>query len=60
MMRQQGFFGAAMLPVSQLECTGIIEIFSAPGSRFRNVMQKSRCAWSSTSCQCALPGRGNP
>ena len=36
MMRQQGFFGAAMLPVSQLECTGIIEIFSVPGSRFRN------------------------
>jgi len=44
MMRQQGFFGAAMLPVSQLECTGISEIFSAPGSRFRNVMQKNRDA----------------
>jgi len=36
MMRQQGFFGATMLRVSQLECTGIIEIFSVPGSRFRN------------------------
>ncbi len=36
MMRQHAFFGATMLPVSQLECTGIIEIFSVPGSRFRN------------------------
>jgi len=35
-MRQQGVFGAAMLPVSKLECTGIIEIFFAPGGRFRN------------------------
>jgi len=35
MMRQQGFFGAAMLPVSELEYTGIIEILSALDSRFR-------------------------
>ena len=35
-MRQQGFFGAAMLPVSELECTSIIEIFSGSDSRFRN------------------------
>ena len=32
MMRQHGFFGATMLPVSQLECTGIIEIFSVPAA----------------------------
>jgi len=35
MMRRQGFFGAAMLPMSELEYTGITKILSALDSRFR-------------------------
>jgi len=34
-MRRQGFFGAAMLPMSELEYTGIVETLSALDSRFR-------------------------
>lgn len=34
-MRRQGFFGAAMLPMSELEYTGIIETLSALDGRFR-------------------------
>lgn len=34
-MRRQGFFGAAMLPMSELEYTGIIETLSTLDSRFR-------------------------
>ena len=34
-MRRQGFFGAAMLPMSELEYTGIIETLAALDSRFR-------------------------
>jgi fructose 1,6-bisphosphate aldolase/phosphatase len=34
-MRRQGFFGAAMLPMSELEYTGIMETLSALDSRFR-------------------------
>ena len=33
MMRRQSIFGATMLPMSELEYTGIIEILSAPGSQ---------------------------
>jgi fructose 1,6-bisphosphate aldolase/phosphatase len=33
-MRRQGFFGAAMLPMSELEYTGIMEKLSALGERF--------------------------
>jgi hypothetical protein len=35
MMRRQSFFGAAMLPMSELKYAGIIEILSALDSRFR-------------------------
>ena len=35
MMCRQGFFGAAMLPMSELEYRGITEILSALVSRFR-------------------------
>lgn len=34
-MRRQGFFGAAMLPMSELEYTGIMEKLGALDSRFR-------------------------
>jgi fructose 1,6-bisphosphate aldolase/phosphatase len=34
-MRRQGFFGAAMLPMSELEYTGIMEKLEALDSRFR-------------------------
>jgi fructose 1,6-bisphosphate aldolase/phosphatase len=34
-MRRQGFFGAAMLPMSELEYTGIVEKLDALESRFR-------------------------
>ena len=34
-MRKQGFFGAAMLPMTELECTGIVEKLEALGPRFR-------------------------
>jgi fructose 1,6-bisphosphate aldolase/phosphatase len=34
-MRRQGFFGAAMLPMSELEYTGIVETLSALEGRFR-------------------------
>jgi fructose 1,6-bisphosphate aldolase/phosphatase len=34
-MRRQGFFGAAMLPMSELEYTGITEMMSALDGRFR-------------------------
>ena len=34
-MRRQGFFGAAMLPMSELEYTGITEKLDGLGSRFR-------------------------
>lgn len=33
-MRRQGFFGAAMLPMSELEYTGIVESLRAIDSRF--------------------------
>ncbi len=33
-MRRQGFFGAAMLPMSELEYTGIVETLGALDSRF--------------------------
>ena len=35
MMCRQGLFGAAMLPMSELEYTGIIEILSALDNRSR-------------------------
>jgi fructose 1,6-bisphosphate aldolase/phosphatase len=35
MMRQQGFFGAAMLPMSELEYTGIVEKLAELDKRFR-------------------------
>jgi fructose 1,6-bisphosphate aldolase/phosphatase len=34
-MRRQGFFGAAMLPMAELEYTGIMEKLEALGKRFR-------------------------
>ena len=34
-MRRQGFFGAAMLPMNELEYTGIVEKLSALDKRFR-------------------------
>ena len=34
-MRRQGFFGAAMLPMSELEYTGIVESLAALEGRFR-------------------------
>jgi fructose 1,6-bisphosphate aldolase/phosphatase len=34
-MRRQGFFGAAMLPMSELEYTGIVEKLEALAPRFR-------------------------
>ena len=34
MTRRQGFFGAAMLPMSELEYTGITKILSALDSRY--------------------------
>jgi len=34
-MRRQGFFGAAMLPMSELEYTGITEKLAALEGRFR-------------------------
>jgi fructose 1,6-bisphosphate aldolase/phosphatase len=34
-MRRQGFFGAAMLPMAELEYTGIVEKLNALDSRFR-------------------------
>ena len=34
-MRRQGFFGAAMLPMSELEYTGIMEMLAALDGRFR-------------------------
>jgi len=34
-MRRQGFFGAAMLPMSELEYTGITEMLQALDARFR-------------------------
>jgi fructose 1,6-bisphosphatase len=34
-MRRQGFFGAVMLPMSELEYTGIVETLSALDGRFR-------------------------
>lgn len=33
-MRRQGFFGAAMLPTSQLEYTGVMEKLKALDERF--------------------------
>jgi fructose 1,6-bisphosphate aldolase/phosphatase len=33
-MRRQGFFGAAMLPMSELEYTGIVEKLTALNERF--------------------------
>jgi fructose 1,6-bisphosphate aldolase/phosphatase len=33
--RRQGFFGAAMLPMTELEYTGIVEKLKAPETRFR-------------------------
>jgi fructose 1,6-bisphosphate aldolase/phosphatase len=33
-MRRQGFFGAAMLPMSELEYTGIMEKLSSLDKRF--------------------------
>lgn len=33
-MRRQGFFGAAMLPMSELEYTGIMEKLTELGTRF--------------------------
>ena len=33
-MRRQGFFGAAMLPMSELEHTGIMEKLAELDSRF--------------------------
>lgn len=57
MMRRQGFFGAAMLPMSELEYTGIIEILSAPGSRFRiRFDSEARAA----ACRCASRSREAP
>jgi fructose 1,6-bisphosphate aldolase/phosphatase len=34
-MRRQGFFGAAMLPMTELEYTGIMETLAAIEGRFR-------------------------
>jgi fructose 1,6-bisphosphate aldolase/phosphatase len=34
-IRRQGFFGAAMLPIAELEYTGIIEKLAALEPRFR-------------------------
>jgi fructose 1,6-bisphosphate aldolase/phosphatase len=34
-MRRQGFFGAAMLPMSELEYTGIMEKLEALDTRFK-------------------------
>jgi fructose 1,6-bisphosphate aldolase/phosphatase len=34
-MRRQGFFGAAMLPMSELEYTGIVEKLAELEPRFR-------------------------
>lgn len=34
-MRRQGFFGAAMLPMSELEYTGVVEKLKALDTRFR-------------------------
>jgi len=34
-MRRQGFFGAAMLPMSELEYTGIMEKLTLLDTRFR-------------------------
>ena len=33
-MRRQGFFGAAMLPMSELEYTGIVEKLATLDGRF--------------------------
>ncbi len=34
-MRRQGFFGAAMLPMSELEYTGIMEKLDVLNTRFK-------------------------
>ncbi len=34
-MRRQGFFGAAMLPMSELEYTGITEMLAGLDEHFR-------------------------
>jgi fructose 1,6-bisphosphate aldolase/phosphatase len=34
-MRRQGFFGAAMLPMAELEYTGIVEKLAALDGQFR-------------------------
>lgn len=34
-MRRQGFFGAAMLPMAELEYTGIMEKLKALDTRFK-------------------------
>jgi fructose 1,6-bisphosphate aldolase/phosphatase len=34
-MRRQGFFGAAMLPMAELEYTGIMDKFQTLDERFR-------------------------
>lgn len=43
-MRQQGFFGAAMLPMSELEYTGIVEKLAALEGRFRVRPEEERAA----------------
>ncbi len=43
-MRKQGFFGAAMLPMGELEYTGIVETLAALEGRFRIREEKRRAA----------------
>jgi fructose 1,6-bisphosphate aldolase/phosphatase len=43
-MRRQGFFGAAMLPMSELEYTGIMETLAAMDARFRIRTEPARRA----------------
>jgi fructose 1,6-bisphosphate aldolase/phosphatase len=43
-MRRQGFFGAAMLPMSELEYTGIVEKLAALDGRFRVRGDRQRAA----------------
>jgi hypothetical protein len=43
-MRRQGFFGAAMLPMSELEYTGIIETLCALDGRFSRLRRSKRAS----------------
>lgn len=43
-MRRQGFFGAAMLPMSELEYTGIIETRCALDGRFSRPRRSKRAS----------------